>query len=115
MKTSQRVDVVVAAGASGPIDDAQRGAEAELVDAADVAPALSRRIIVLALTKQQGRETAEAHGVEPVAIVTPRSPHASVGIIADAIIEAPGLDRSVVDELMGNAGPSLATCTVDAS
>ncbi|WP_288870846.1 hypothetical protein [uncultured Microbacterium sp.] len=113
MNTSSRVDVVLAEGK--PTAATVEHTVTEPVETADVTPDPSRRTIVLALTKQEGRETAEALGIEPVAIVTPRSPHASVGIVADAIIEAPGLDRAVVDELMVNAGPSLATSTVDAS
>lgn len=108
MNTSSRVDVVLAEGKLAEPDE-QTTIATEPVEAADVTPDPSRRTIVLALTKQEGREVAEALGIEPVAIVTPRSPHASVGIVADAIIEAPGLDRDVVGELMKSAGPSLAT------
>lgn len=109
MNTSSRVDVVLAEGQPTQTAAEHATIGTEPVETVDVTPDPSRRTIVLALTKQEGRETAEALGIEPVAIVTPRSPHASVGIVADAIIEAPGLDRSVVDELMMNAGPSLAT------
>lgn len=107
MNTSSRVDVVLAEGQ--PTETTVEQTATEPVETADVTPDPSRRTIVLAMTKQDGREVAEALGIDPVAIVTPRSPHASVGIIADAIVEAPGLDRAVVDELMENAGPSLAT------
>lgn len=108
MNTSSRVDVVLAAGKPTETDE-QTNIATEPVETVDLTPDPSRRTIVLALTKREGREVAEALGIEPVAIVTPRSPHASVGVVADAIIQAPGLDRDVVDELMKSAGPSLAT------
>jgi len=113
MNTSSRVDVVLAEGQ--PAEASVEHTVTESVETADVTPDPPRRTIVLAMTKQDGREVAEALGIEPVAIVTPRSPHASVGIVADGIIEAPGLDRAVVEDLMVNAAPSLATSSGDAS
>lgn len=107
--TSNRVDVVIA----------DRPAAAEVqpgdptVEAVDVAPDPRRRIIVLAPTKQAGQEHAESLGIEPVAIVTPRSPRASYGLIADEIVEAPDLTAEVVADLMMHAGPSLATSGVE--
>lgn len=107
MNTSSRVDVVLAEGK--PTAATVEHTVTEPVETADVTPDPSRRTIVLALTKQEGRETAEALGIEPVAIVTPRSPHASIGIIADEIVEAPDLTADVIAELMVSAAPSLAT------
>lgn len=108
MSTSNRVDVVIAevGTESVVILDAGQG---ESVEAVDVAPDPKRRIIVLAPTKAAGQEHAESLGIEPVAIVTPRSPHASYGIVADEIVEAPELTAEVVADLMEHAGPSLAT------
>lgn len=106
--TSSRVDVVVAEGqapAGGDLADL-------LVDppqAVDVAPDRSRRIIVIAPTKQLGQEHAEALGIEPVAIVTPRSPEAARGITADEVIAEPTLDAGVLDVLMAQTLPSLTT------
>lgn len=108
MNTSNRVDVVIAEVDPEPVElpPADQG---ESVEAVDVAPDPTRRIIVLAPTKAAGQEHAESLGIEPVAIVTPRSPHASYGIIADEIVEAPELTAEVVAELMVQAAPSLAT------
>lgn len=49
------------------------------------------RVIVIAQTKRAGADVAQALGVEPVAIVTPRTQAAAAGIVADQIVEAPGL------------------------
>lgn len=106
--TSSRVDVVVAEAGTELAEIIGSG-QGESVEAVDVAPDPKRRIIVLASTKVAGQEHAESLGIEPVAIVTPRSPHASYGIIADEIVEAPGMPADVVGELMEHAGPSLAT------
>lgn len=109
MNTSNHVDVVVAEGE--PVAGWEDLADVlgDQVEAVDVAPDPKRRIIVLASTKAAGQELAESLGIEPVAVVTPRSPHASVGIIADEIVEAPDLTADVIAELMVNASPSLAT------
>ncbi|WP_156145883.1 hypothetical protein [Microbacterium sp. MEJ108Y] len=108
MNTSNRVDVVIAEIDPEAVEITY-GDQGESVEAVDVAPYPTRRIIVLAPTKQAGQEHAESLGIEPVAIVTPRSPHASYGMVADEIAEAPGLSVDVVGELMQHAGPSLAT------
>lgn len=108
MNTSNHVDVVVADGE--PVAGWEDLADVlgDQVEAVDVAPDPTRRIIVLASTKAAGQVLAESLGIEPVAVVTPRSPHASVGIIADEIVEAPDLTTDVIAELMVNASPSLA-------
>lgn len=108
MNTSNRVDVVIAE-AGAELVEILYGDQGESVEAVDVAPDPKRRIIVLAPTKQAGQQHAESLGIEPVAVVTPRSPHASYGIIADEIVEAPELTAEVVAELMVQAAPSLAT------
>lgn len=107
MNTSNRVDVVIA-DSPGLAEVLQDG---PIVETVDVAPDAKRRVIVLAPTKQTGQQHAESLGIEAVAIVTPRSPHASVGMTADEIVEASGLTPEVVAELMVHAGPSLATTT----
>ena len=112
MNTSNRVDVVIAEVGTESVVVLSAG-QVESVEAVDVAPDPKRRIIVLAPTKAAGREHAESLGIEPVAIVTPRSPHASYGIIADEIVEAPDLTADMVADLMSQAGPSLATTEAD--
>ncbi|MFJ4996541.1 hypothetical protein ACIP5T_00170 [Microbacterium sp. NPDC088619] len=112
MRNSNRVDVVVADGepAAGVKDMVD--VLGDPVQGVDVAPDPKRRIILLAPTKTAGHEHAERLGIEPVAIVTPRSPVASRSILADEILEAPDLTAEVVAELMVHAGPSLATTEV---
>ena len=107
MSTSNRVDVVIA-DVDPELEEVVHS-EGESVEGVDVAPDPTPRIIVLAPTKDAGRAHAESLGFEPVAIVTPRSPHASYGIIAEEIVEAPDLTADVVAELMSQAAPSLAT------
>lgn len=111
MNISNKVDAVIATGDRNDVDEDAVNLLGNDIESMDVAPDPQRRIILLAPTKQEGREYAESLGIEPVAIVTPRSPHASVGMIADEIIEAPDLPAEVVAELMVHAGPSLATTT----
>ncbi|WP_417510590.1 hypothetical protein [Microbacterium sp.] len=112
MATSNRVDVVIAEGEPmhGWEDLADVLGDAETVD---VAPDPGRRFIVLAPTKAAGTEHAESVGVEPVAIVTPRSPYGARGLIADEIIEAPGLSTEERAELMAETFPALATSSAD--
>lgn len=105
VNTSNRVDVVIA---DSPVL-AEVLHDGPILEAVDVAPVPERRVIVLAPTKQAGQRYAESLGIEPAAIVTPRSPHASRGIMADEIVEAPGLIAEVVAGLMTDAAPSLAT------
>lgn len=68
-----------------------------------------RRIVMLAPTKQDGRGEALVLGIEPIAVVTPRSPHSARGIIADEIVEAPGLTPEEHAALMIEVAPCLAT------
>lgn len=65
------------------------------------------RIIIVAPTKQAGRDRAAALGITPTAIVTPRSPHAAHGITADKVY----IDRGVVEteQLMAAVVPCMAT------
>lgn len=108
MNTSNRVDVVIAE--VGPeLVALLPGERGESTEAVDVAPDPSRRIIVLAPTKAAGQEHAERLGIEPLAIVTPRSPDASRGIIADEIVVSPDLTAELVADLSAHAWPSLAT------
>lgn len=106
MNTSNRVDVIVAEASPPPVEVLHSYA---VVEGIDVAPDPKRRIVMLAPTKQAGQAYAESLGFEPVAIVTPRSPHASYGVIADEIVAAPELTADVVAALMSQAAPSLAT------
>lgn len=105
VNTSNRVDVVIA--------DSPALAEVlhdgPIAKAVDVAPAPERRVIVMAPTKQAGRQHAELVGIEPVAIVTPRSPHAARGLVADEVVEAEGLTAEGRDALMIEVAPGLAT------
>ena len=112
MNTSTRVDVIIAE--SEPVHAWED--LAELRDAAetvDVAPDPDRGFIVLAPTKQAGAEHAEAHGIDPVAIVTPRSIHGARGLVADEIIEAPGLSAEERAALMAETLPALVTSSAD--
>lgn len=108
MNTSNRVDVVIAE--VGPeLADNLFGDLGGSVEAVDVAPDPKRRIIVLAPSKKRGHAEALALGIEPVAIVTPRSLDAARGFIADEIVETPGLTDEERGTLMAEAKPSLAT------
>lgn len=109
MNTSSRVDVVVAEGQPTAVADEHADIVTEPVETADVAPDPSRRTIVLAMTKQDGREAAEVLGIEPVAILTPRTPDAARGIPAEQVVEAPGLADDVRLMLTDRARPSLST------
>jgi hypothetical protein len=120
MNTSSRVDVVLAE--AQPAGDEQVTAPTlqgvvdlglTFIDAADVAPDPSRRIIVLAPTKHAGQKHADALSIVPVAIVTPRSPYGARGLTADGIVEADGLNDEERDALMAEVEPSLATSEVD--
>lgn len=65
------------------------------------------RIVIVSLTKQAGRDRAAALGITSTAIVTPRSPHAARGFIADKVY----VDRGVVEteQLMAGVVPCMAT------
>lgn len=108
MNTSNRVDVVIAEVAPGVVETLY-GDQGESVEAVDVAPDPKRRIIVLAPSKKRGHAEALALGIEPVAIVTPRSLDAARGFIADEIVETPGLTDEERATLMAEVTPSLAT------
>lgn len=75
----------------------------------DVSPDPAVRTIVLASKKTEGAEYAAARGIEPVAIVTPLRVHAAYGIIADRIVEAPGLTDEHREQLVPHVTPCLAT------
>lgn len=76
-------------------------------------PEPAKRIIVLAATKRMGLDEARAHGIEPVAVVTPRSLDAARGVVADSILYSAGLTNEERELLLDHAMPSIAT-TVDA-
>lgn len=69
----------------------------------------NRRIIVIAPTKQAGQKHADALSIDPVAIVTPRSPYGARGMVADEIVEAEGLTAEEHDALTIEVTPALAT------
>jgi hypothetical protein len=67
------------------------------------------RIIVIAGDKRSGYMEARNLGIEPVAVVTPRSPHGARGKIADRIMEATSLAPADRDRLLPSVLPALAT------
>ena len=67
------------------------------------------RVIVIAETKKIGLHEAKNMGIEPVAIVTPRSREAARGIVADRIMESSSLTPEMRDELMPHVLPSIAS------
>lgn len=75
----------------------------------DVTPDPRARIILLAPTKRAGIEYAEANSIDPVAIVTPRSPEAARGKVADSIHEVNGLEATIAAQLRTHAAPALIT------
>jgi hypothetical protein len=77
----------------------------------DVSPDRAVRTIVLAPNKAEGAKFASLQGIEPVAIVTPRSEHAAHGSVADCILEAPGLTDEHREQLLPHVTPCLATST----
>lgn len=109
--TSNRADVVIASGDAAESHPA--GAVVEQPEALDVAPDPKRRIIVIAPSKKRGHVEAVALGIEPVAIVTPRSLEAARGFIADEIVETPGLTAEERETLLAEVAPSLATRGVE--
>ena len=105
---SHKVDVVIAdAEHEKPALSARQ--EPREPEQVDVAPDPHRRIIYLAATKQAGYDEARALGIDPVAVVTPRSTHAAYGLTADAIEVSDALTPEEVDALMPHVTPSLAT------
>ncbi|WP_030147693.1 MULTISPECIES: hypothetical protein [Mycetocola] len=96
MNVSAQVDVVVAAAATSP-------AAAHPDPVAEPA----RRVIVLAPNKTEGYDEARALGIEPVAVVTPRSPHGARGLTADRILETSNLTPELREALMRDVSPAL--------
>ena len=104
MGISSRVDVVMAEGDPAP---AEALATTGAPEAVDVAPDPNRRIIMVAASKAAGAERAAALGIDPVAIVTPRSPHAAYGVTADEIV----YDETVTAEMRAELDPHVIPCT----
>lgn len=115
MNTSSHVDVIIAspefrADFDEPVADAlDEIGKVSRMEHADVAPDPDRRFIVLAPTKALGSAHAESVGIDPVAIVTPRSMHGARGLVVDEIIEAPGLTTEERAALMAETFPALTT------
>lgn len=110
MPTSTRIDVVIAEGEPAPALTNDMPAPAETEKAA-VAPDPNQRIILLAPTKEAGQEEADRLGITPVAIVTPRSPHAARGMTADLIVETADLTAEQRAMLHQEAAPALLTAS----
>lgn len=66
------------------------------------------RVVVVAGDKRSGFQEARNLGIEPVAVVTPRSPHAARGLLADRIMEAPSLSALQREELLPIVLPCVA-------
>ena len=67
------------------------------------------RIVVIAADKASGYMEARNLGIEPVAVVTPRSKHAGYGVTADRIMDATSLTIEQRELLMPYVLPSIAT------
>lgn len=67
------------------------------------------RIVVMADTKAHGYAEARNLGIEPVAVVTPRSLHSSRGVVADRLMEATSLTPEQREALLPHVLPCLAT------
>lgn len=67
------------------------------------------RVIVIAGDKRSGYQEARNLDIKPVAVVTPRSPHAAHGITADRIMEATSLTIEQRERLLPDVLPALAT------
>ena len=106
MNVSAKVDVVMADVMPALIAALVADGTLEQVDASHDP---GRRIIVLAPTKTEGYDEARALGIEPVAVITPRSPAAGHGVIADELMDARNLTPEMRDALLPHALPSLAT------
>ncbi len=110
MTIRSRVDVVMAGDRiEGYEDVADLLGQADAVETVDVAPGAGRRIVVVARTKALGSELAAARKIDPVAIVTPRTPQAAYGITADDIVWADDLTSEERAELEPHVFPVLAT------
>ncbi|KDA05858.1 hypothetical protein DC31_13845 [Microbacterium sp. CH12i] len=113
MAISNKVDVVIAEGEPARGWERLAGVLNEVAATLYVAPDPDRRFIVLAPSKRAGTEHAAAVGIDPVAIVTPRSMHGARGLVVDEIIEAPGLSTEERAELMAETSPALVTSSAD--
>ena len=71
------------------------------------------RIVVIAADKASGYMEARNLGIEPVAVVTPRSPGAARGRVADRIMDATSLTPEQREALMPHVLPCLATRAPD--
>lgn len=115
MNSSHRADVIVASPEFRADFDEQVAealdeiAAASAIEHADVAPDPARRIILVAPTKTAGAVEARERGIDPVAVVTPRSPHAAYGLTADDIVWSDALTAEDRAELEPHVLPSLAT------
>jgi len=67
------------------------------------------RIIVMAGDKASGYMEARNLGIEPSAVVTPRSRYAGYGVIADRIMDATSLTPEHRELLLPYVLPSIAT------
>jgi hypothetical protein len=101
---SNHVDVVIAEGDPHTVDLPH-----EEQPTVDVAPDPARRIIILAPTKPDGEEYAAQLNITPVAIVTPRAPHAARGMVADDIEPHPDLAPEDREALLPEVLPALET------
>lgn len=106
MVMRHHVDVVTATSTLAP---AALSLPSDPIETVDVAPDASRRIVIVARTKVLGAELAEARKIDPVAIVTPRTPQAAYGISADDIVWADDLTAEERAELEPRVLPVLAT------
>lgn len=107
MNSSHRADVIVADGE--PSHEQLAEALPEPVESTDVAPDPARLIIMAAATKAAGNDEARERGFEPIAVVTPRSPHAAYGLVADDIVWSDALTADDRAELEPHVLPALAT------
>ena len=103
-----RIDVVIADGEPTTSLTSDQPAPAETEKVA-VAPDPSHRIILLAPTKEAGQDEADRLGITPIAILTPRSPHAARGMTADLIVESPDLTAEQRSTLHQEAATTLLT------
>ena len=67
------------------------------------------RIIVLAANKRIGYMEARSLGIEPVAVITPRSRDSARGVVADRIMDSTSLTNEQRDALLPYVLPCIAT------
>ena len=65
------------------------------------------RIIVIAGDKRTGYMEARNLGIEPVAVVTPRSTNSARGVVADRIMDATSLTIEQREALMPHVLPCI--------